>query len=744
MYPSKSIVSYGRKGGSQMKTSIKRSFRRLFLCLLIAAAVGSFGVFVGAEPLLTASAEDFVSGGFTYTVADNEATLTGYDDASVENLMIPKALDGYAVAAIGDNAFAGCTDITSVSVPVSVTAIGENAFGEAKSLAFIYYAGSSEQWAAVSIAENNEALASAEIKVNAVCEHTHSYSQAVTKEPTCAEKGVTTYTCIYCDDSYTQEIPATGEHTYKTVITKATTAKDGQAVTSCTVCGEVSKTETIAKVTYFKLSVSSYAYDGKTKTPTVTVKDSTGKVLKKNTDYTLKAPSDRKAVGSYTVTVTLTGKYSGSKSLVFTIVPNGTSLTSLTPTFAGFTAKWKKQTSQTAGYQLQYALSSSFSSYKTLTVKNISTTSLAVSKLKGSTKYYVRVRTYSAVGGKYYYSAWSPAAAVKTEPQYGIKMISSASLYVGGSGTISTVTSPAKVTVKWKSSDTSVAKVSTAGKVTAVKKGTATITAYFTYGGATYKATCKLTVKTPTIKLSKTSLTLTEKNTYQLKAETAPTGVTVKWKSSNTSILTVSSTGKITAVKSGKATVTAYFVYGSVTYRTTCSVTVVTKRAANFDKVKSFIDKNGYTNQSGNKVIVYSAEDEEYTYDYGIAYDKKSGKLQFLYLGDRKYSTGFEHSLSMEISKTSTSTTATNAILYYEYNEPIGAAVATSSIQMSKFTSSTKLSYTFSKDSTANMKNQSIKNLLDAELQVAFQVWNEMLKSTVGVTMRDLGFTSYK
>ena len=727
-----------------MKTSIKRSLRRLFLCLLIVAAVGSFGVFVGAEPLLTASAEDFVSGGFTYTMAENEAAITGYDDASVENLMIPKALDGYAVAAIGDNAFASCADITSVSVPASVTAIGENAFGEADSLERIYYAGSEQEWGLIAIAENNEAITSAQIEYDSVGEHVHSYTKTVTKEPTCAEKGITTYTCIYCDDSYTEDIPETGEHTLESVVTKATTSKDGKITTSCTVCGKVVKTETIAKVTYFKLSASSYVYDGKTKTPTVTVKDSTGKTLKKNTDYTLKAPSSRTAVGSYTVTVTLTGKYSGSKSLVFTIVPNGTSLMSLTPTFAGFTAKWKKQTSQTAGYQLQYAYTSSFSSYKTLTVKSTSTTSLAVSKLKGSTKYYVRVRTYSAVGGKYYYSAWSPAAAVKTDPQYGIKMISSASLYVGGSGTISTVTSPAKVTVKWKSSDTSVAKVSTTGKVTAVKKGTATITAYFTYGGATYKAACKLTVKTPAIKLSKTSLTLTEKNTYQLKAETAPTGVTVKWQSSNTSILTVSSTGKITALKSGKATVTAYFVYGSVTYRAYCNVTVVTKRAASFDKVKSFIEKNGYTNQNGNKVIVYALEDEEYIYNYGIAYDKKNGKLDFVYLCERKYSTGFEVTISMEVGKTSTSTTATDTIIYYEYNEPLGAAVATSSIQMSKFTSSTKLNYSFSSDSTSNMKNQNVKDLLNAELQYAFEIWNAMLKSSVGVTMRDLGFTAYK
>ncbi len=45
-----------------------------------------------------------------------------------------------------------------------------------------------------------------------VCEHT--YESAVTEEPTCGQDGVTTYTCSACGDSYTEAIPATGEHVY--------------------------------------------------------------------------------------------------------------------------------------------------------------------------------------------------------------------------------------------------------------------------------------------------------------------------------------------------------------------------------------------------------------------------------------------------------------------------------------------------------------------------------------------------
>ena len=43
--------------------------------------------------------------------------------------------------------------------------------------------------------------------------HTHSYTSSVTKQPTCCEAGVRTYTCS-CGSSYTESIPATGNHNW--------------------------------------------------------------------------------------------------------------------------------------------------------------------------------------------------------------------------------------------------------------------------------------------------------------------------------------------------------------------------------------------------------------------------------------------------------------------------------------------------------------------------------------------------
>ena len=80
------------------------------------------------------------------------------------------------------------------------------------------------------------------------------------------------------------------------------------------------------------LSVTSYIYDGKAKTPGVTVKDGT-KTLVNGTDYTVKY-SNNVNVGTATVTVTGKGNYTGSKSTNFKInaAPVGKSIASATVT----------------------------------------------------------------------------------------------------------------------------------------------------------------------------------------------------------------------------------------------------------------------------------------------------------------------------------------------------------------------------------------------------------------------------
>ena len=208
-------------------------------------------------------------------------------------------------------------------------------------------------------------------------------------------------------------------HTYKQMVTKATTAKDGQSYKKCNVCGAVTGKTVIAKASNIKLSKTAYTYNGKVQKPSVTVKNSKGKALKNGTDYKISYPKGMKNVGKYTVKVTLKGNYSGTKSLTYNINPKGTGVSKVTAAKKGFKVTWKKQATQTTGYQVQYSTSSKFKSAKTVTISKNKTTSKSVSKLSAKKKYYVRVRTYKTVkiGGKSVklYSGWSKAKSVTTK-----------------------------------------------------------------------------------------------------------------------------------------------------------------------------------------------------------------------------------------------------------------------------------------------------------------------------------------
>lgn len=161
-------------------------------------------------------------------------------------------------------------------------------------------------------------------------------------------------------------------------------------------------------------STTAYTYNGKVKTPKVTAKKS-GKVLKNGTDYTVTYPSGRKNVGKYAVKVKFKNGYKGTVTKYFTIKPKATSLSSVKSGSKKFTVKWKKQSTQTTGYQIQYSTSSKFKSPKYVTVTSNKTTSKTIKKLKAKKKYYVRVRTYKTVGKTKYYSSWSKTKSVTTK-----------------------------------------------------------------------------------------------------------------------------------------------------------------------------------------------------------------------------------------------------------------------------------------------------------------------------------------
>ena len=268
---------------------------------------------------------------------------------------------------------------------------------------------------------------------NKTVPHTHNLTLVAAKAATCTEGGKEAYyKCKGCGKFYedvlgTKEITdlaswgniAKIAHTTKQTVTKATPTANGTIVNYCSVCKKTLSTTVIPKASSIKLKATSLTYNGKVRTPKVIVKDRTGKTLVKNTDYTVSYAKGRKYVGKYAVKITFKGKYSGTKTLYFTIKPKATSISSLTAGSKKFTVKWKKQATQTTGYQVQYSASSKFSKAKTVTVGKNTTVSKKISKLSGKKKYYVRVRTYKTVkiNGKSIriYSGWSKAKTVTTK-----------------------------------------------------------------------------------------------------------------------------------------------------------------------------------------------------------------------------------------------------------------------------------------------------------------------------------------
>ena len=113
----------------------RKSLAVLVVLLLV------FGMAVGVQ---AESAEDavFTSGNWRYRVrSDGNLEIAGWNRKE-SDLVIPAAIDGKKVVAIGDLAFENCDSLTSITIPDSVTSIGDYAFWWCRSLTSVTIPGS--------------------------------------------------------------------------------------------------------------------------------------------------------------------------------------------------------------------------------------------------------------------------------------------------------------------------------------------------------------------------------------------------------------------------------------------------------------------------------------------------------------------------------------------------------------------------------------------------------------------------
>ena len=240
--------------------------------------------------------------------------------------------------------------------------------------------------------------------------HKHTYESTVKKKPTCIEPGVKIFICS-CGEKYTEEISALN-HRYMEKCIPATMKADGKLQQICSICSDI-KSETVIesprKITW---SQTDFTYDGKTKAPTVIIKDRKDRRLISGRDYQINYPAGRKKPGIYTVVLKFCGNYSGSVMETFMIRPQAAFLKKIAAKSRGIQVKWKKQETPIDGYQIQYCTNKDFKGRTakiTAVPKNASAKKIL--NLKAKKKYYVRIRTYKdvKVNGKNrtLYSDWS-------------------------------------------------------------------------------------------------------------------------------------------------------------------------------------------------------------------------------------------------------------------------------------------------------------------------------------------------
>ncbi|MCC2857548.1 Ig-like domain-containing protein [Longicatena sp. 210702-DFI.1.204] len=280
-----------------------------------------------------------------------------------------------------------------------------------------------------------------------------------------------------------------------------------------------------------KVTGSTSLYRGKTTTLKATTSYSTKVTWKSSKPSIATVSSNGVVTGKKAGTVTITAKAFG-KSVTKTIkvVEPSLKVTGSTSLYRGKTTTLKATTS----YSTKVTWKSSKPSIAT-----VSSSGVVTGKKAGTVYIYANAYGKSV---KYKLTIKEPALKLNK---------SSSSIYKGKTTTLKATTSY-RTKVTWKSSNSSIATVSSTGDVTGKKAGTAYI--YANAYGKSVK--CKVTVKNPTITLNKSKATAYAGKSYTLKATTSYR-TKISWKSSNTKIATVDSKGMVKLKKAGKVTISA-------------------------------------------------------------------------------------------------------------------------------------------------------------------------------------------
>ena len=581
-----------------------------FLCMLIST--------------LSVWAHDFEVNGIFYKIMTNTSVYVSYKGDNVidfsdeysGSINIPPTVTyngkTYTVEGVWNNAFKYCTGVTSITIPntvttinqsafsvtgitsieipSSVTTIGQDAFNSCESLKTAYIGGGTIQSRAFYYATKLEEVT---LGNNVTEIQSVAFDETIIKTVTIEGNA----NPIVNENAFTYGLASTGA----TLIVPVGRLDEFKGKTGWTDFNVVEATKTL-KLNY--TSVELYAGDSFTlkaillpnnvETTNVTWSSSNTSVatVKQGVVTALKE-------GTVEITATTADGTNLSAVCKFTIKPdpdllaayvqlNKTSVslyanetTTLVATVYPVTAVNKKVTWSSSNTSV-----ATVSSTGVVTAKSVGSATITATTTDGTNKTATcQVSVYA-----------TPATGISLNK-------TSATLKVNETVTLSATVTPTSATnrkVSWKSSDESVATVSSTGVVTAKSIGNANITATTT-DGTNISATCKVSVvETPAtgISLNKTAATLKANQTVSLTATVTPSTATnkkVSWKSSDESVAAVSSDGVVTAFKVGTTNITATTTDGtnlSATCQVTVEATLATGISLNKKAVTLEVDDN--------------------------------------------------------------------------------------------------------------------------------------------------------
>lgn len=161
------------------------------------------------------------------------------------------------------------------------------------------------------------------------------------------------------------------------------------------------------------LSKSKYEYDGNVKSPSVIVKNNSGRRLVKGRDYDVYAQSGRRNVGIYKVKVVFKGNYKGSAVKTLTIIPARTTITGIANKNNGIKIAWKQRKAGNATGYIVYR-SVNGGAYKAIKVIRSTRTTAFTDTGANSwwDTYSYKVVVYKNLGGKTYKSVGSNGKSI--------------------------------------------------------------------------------------------------------------------------------------------------------------------------------------------------------------------------------------------------------------------------------------------------------------------------------------------